>query len=163
MKKRNSSLFIVAVLAMLCSCKAPKDFILNGQPVHPLAIKPFFPSPVDGRMASAVTLTSDGFSQAIITDNVSTVANKGIWYRSYISPSEYVDYLVIGKTKCGDFVLLARYSTNTYQETRVEIIRYLNLKLRLKRSFDPGNIRDFPVVIHGNKVVIDSGVNTSKK
>lgn len=155
--------FIVRICLLLavfctyaCHCSKPAFQTDTGQPIPPLVLTPFFPSPVSGGSASVVDLATDTGRQAVLIDSSTGIATKGPWFRSFSTSTAYIDYMVVGQKKNCNFVLIARSISGTNTQARVMVIRYKGHKLHKKKSFDPGNIRDYPVVIDGNRVFVDS-------
>jgi hypothetical protein len=158
MKISISHIGIMLILAFACACHSSRQVFVtaSGQPIPPLALAPLFPSPVSGASVSVVDVGVDTGHHTIILDSSTGIATKGPWFRSYSAPDTYLDYKIAGKKKNGDFVLIARSVSGTYTQVEVMVIRYKGQTLNKITSFEPGNIRDYPVIVNGNSVLVDS-------
>jgi len=109
-KKIKSIIIIAIILFNLESCCCDRKLGQNGNSIHPLSLKSFFPSPVDGHTEDTIDLTSMQFSQLVVIDSSDIMQNKGNWYRSYFSNMEYIDYKFIGKIRrCASVILYPLY------------------------------------------------------
>ncbi len=154
MKKLVSILILLATIHLSgCVCQKDLSFSYEGKNISPEALINFFPSLADGSKLTKVDLSKGVFTIPVVIDASDQKPTKGDWYRCNLNTTDIIDYKIIGTTNKCKVVVLSRYTTNTVTQIEVFVLNLKKTKLSVIGDFLPSNIRDYPVVIQGDKIV----------